>query len=62
MENHNLLCVLGKICRDLWWKEMKEEFSVLSVDSEDTEVKGSQIWCPLAVPILMVSFEISRPC
>lgn len=34
---------------------MKEEFSVLSVDSEDTEVEGSQISYPLAVPILMIS-------
>lgn len=34
---------------------MKEEFSVLSVDSEDTEVEVSQISCPLAVSILMIS-------
>lgn len=47
--------ILWKICRDLWWEEMKEEFSVLSVDIEDTEVERSQLWCPLAVPVLMIS-------
>lgn len=34
---------------------MKEEFSVLSVQSEDAEAEGSQLWCLLAVPVLKVS-------
>ena len=34
---------------------MKEEFSVLSIESEDAEVEGSQLWCPLALPVLMIS-------
>lgn len=32
---------------------MKEEFPVLSVESEDAEVEGSQLWYPLAMPVLM---------
>jgi len=34
---------------------MKEGFCVLSVESEDAEVEGGQLWCPLAVPVLMIS-------
>lgn len=31
---------------------MKEEFSVLRMGSEDAEVEGSWLWCPLAVHVL----------
>lgn len=34
---------------------MKEELSVLSMGSEDAEVEGSQLSCPLSVRVLMLS-------